>query len=60
MKVLKPLLFCGMLLLMVELSFRVYLFGADSLNPWKMDSYNQIHTSGLVQPASWLVCFPYI
>jgi len=52
MRFVKPLLFIGAVMLMVELSFRVYLFGANSLNPWKMDSYNQIHTSGMTQPAS--------
>jgi lysophospholipase L1-like esterase len=37
---------------MIEVTFRVYLFGADSLNPVHMNSYNQIHHSGIVQPAS--------
>jgi hypothetical protein len=52
MRFLKPLLFIGAVLLMVELSFRVYLFGVNSLNPLRMNSYTQIHDSGLTQAAS--------
>jgi hypothetical protein len=36
----------------VELTFRVYLYGPAALNPVKMDSFNQVHQAGLLQPAS--------
>jgi hypothetical protein len=52
MRFVRPLLFIVALLLMVELSFRVYLFGPVSLNPLKMNSFNQIHRSGMTQAAS--------
>jgi hypothetical protein len=52
MKFIKPLLLIGAVLLMVELSFRVYLFGVNSLNPLRMNSYTQIHDSGLTQAAT--------
>ena len=51
MRIIKPLLFFALVLLMVEITFRVYLFGTDSLNPMRMNSYTQIHDSGLTQPA---------
>jgi hypothetical protein len=52
MRIIKPVLFIAVLLLMVEISFRVYLFGINSINPMRMNSYTQIHDSGITQPAS--------
>ncbi|MEJ2139307.1 MAG: SGNH/GDSL hydrolase family protein [Gammaproteobacteria bacterium] len=52
MRFVRPLLFIVALLLMVELSFRVYLLGPVSLNPWKMNSFNEVHRSGMIQAAS--------
>jgi len=45
------LLFALAVLVATELTFRVYLYGPGALNPWRMNSYNQIHHSGLVQVA---------
>lgn len=52
MRIIKPLLFIAAMLLMVEISFRIYLFGTDSLNPMRMNSYTQIHDSGITTPAA--------
>jgi len=51
MRIIKPLLFLALLLLMVEITFRIYMFGIGSLNPMLMNSYTQIHDSGIAQPA---------
>jgi hypothetical protein len=37
--------------LATEISFRIYLYGVAALSPWHMNSYTEIHDSGLVQPA---------
>lgn len=52
MRILKPILFVVLLLLAVELTFRVYLYGPAAMDPRRMDSFNQIHHSGLVRPAA--------
>lgn len=39
-------------LLVTELSFRVYLYGVYAILPWRMNSFTQIHDSGLVQAAT--------
>jgi hypothetical protein len=52
MRIIKPVLFIAALLLMVEISFRIYLFGINSINPIRMNSYTQIHDSGITRPAS--------
>jgi hypothetical protein len=52
MQLMRIILFVLALLVMTELTFRVYLYGPASLNPARMDSYTQIHDSGLVQAAS--------
>lgn len=52
MRFLAPVLFILALLLAVELSFRVYLYGPSALNPVKMNSFNQIHHSGLVRASA--------
>ncbi len=50
-RLLPPVLFAGILLLMTELSFRIYLYGPASIYPARMDSFTQIHDSGLVEAA---------
>lgn len=52
MRVLRLILFVLAVLVMVELPFRVYLYGPAAINPVKMDSFNQIHHSGLVRRAA--------
>ena len=52
MRLIRIILFLLAIVVMTELSFRVYLYGPASLNPVRMDSYTQIHDSGLVQAAS--------
>lgn len=52
MRFLKPLLFVVLVLVAVELTFRVYLYGPAALDPRRMDSFNQIHHSGLVRRAA--------
>jgi hypothetical protein len=52
MRVLPSLLLVLAVLVATELSFRVYAYGPGALNPWRMNSFNQIHHSGLVQPAA--------
>lgn len=39
-------------LLVTELSFRIYLYGPYAISPWRMNSFTQIHDSGLVQAAT--------
>jgi len=51
MRMLRPVLFLLAVLVMVELPFRIYLYGPAAINPLKMDSFNQIHHSGLVRSA---------
>lgn len=51
MRIIKPLLFLALLMLMVEITFRIYMFGIGSLNPMRMNSYTQIHDSGITQRA---------
>jgi hypothetical protein len=52
MQLIRIALFVLAVLLLTELSFRVYLYGPASLIPARMDSYTQIHNSGLVQRAA--------
>lgn len=51
MRFLRPLLFALAVLVMVEATFRVYLYGPAALNPVKMNSFNQIHHAEVLQPA---------
>jgi hypothetical protein len=51
-QVFKYFLFALALLIATELTFRLYLFGVSSLNPVHMNSFTQIHHSGITQPAS--------
>ncbi len=51
MHILKSLLFILAVILVVELSFRIYLYGPGALHPGKMDSFTQVHDSGLVRAA---------
>lgn len=50
-RILGTLLFAIAVLLVTELSFRFYLYGAYALLPAQMNSMTQIHDSGLVQRA---------
>jgi hypothetical protein len=52
MQLIRITLFVLAVLVMTEMSFRVYLYGPASLSPARMDSYTQIHDSGLVQKAA--------
>ena len=52
MQLIRIVIFVLALLVMTELTFRVYLYGLASLSPARMDSYTQINDSGLVQRAS--------
>ena len=49
MRFLKLALFAAAIVAMVEISYRVYLYGPAALLPQRMDSYTQIFDSGLVQ-----------
>ncbi|MGI9291414.1 MAG: hypothetical protein ACR2QG_09105, partial [Gammaproteobacteria bacterium] len=51
MLIIRITIFILTLLLLTEISFRVWLYGPASLNPAHMNSFTQIHDSGLVQPA---------
>jgi len=52
MRVFKLIFFVALVLAAVELTFRVYLYGPAALDPRRMDSFNQIHHSGLVRRAT--------
>jgi hypothetical protein len=52
MRVIRLLAVALLLLILVELSFRVWLYGFASLIPSRMNSFTQIHDSGLVHKAA--------
>jgi hypothetical protein len=52
MRAITLLLFVLAVLVATELSFRIYIYGPGALNPWRMDSFNQVHHSGLVQAST--------
>ncbi len=52
MRVIRVGLFIIALLIMTELSFRVYIYGLKSIIPARMNSYTQIFNSGMLQRAA--------
>lgn len=52
MRILKPLVFVLAVFAMVELSFRVYLYGPGAIHPGKMNSFTQVHDAGIVHAAA--------
>jgi lysophospholipase L1-like esterase len=51
LQIVRLFIFFLILLLMTELSFRIWLYGPASLSPAHMNSYTQIHDSGMIQAA---------